>query len=162
VPFGIICSAFLLEAILQYHLRQDGSDIASLIRNNIYVDNFSVGADSVQEACQIYKEAKIIFKRASMNLREWSSNCKLFVDCLPMKERSTGIVTKVFGLLWNSIENYLQMCGFQEDTVKFEGDVTKGFVVSTVAKVYDPLGFVTPVTLFGKVFLQTLWTNEFG
>ena len=78
VPLGIICSPFLLEATLQYHLKQDGSDCASLMCNNIYVDNLSVGADSVQEAYRIYEEAKIIFKRASMNLREWSSNCKQF------------------------------------------------------------------------------------
>ena len=162
VPFGIICSPFLLEATLKYHLKQDGSDIASLMCNNIYVDNFSVGADSVQEACWIYEEAKIIFKRASMNLREWPSNCKQFLDYLPTKERSRGIVIKVFGLLWNSVEGYLQICGFKEGTVKCMVNVTKRYVVSIVAKVYDPLGFVTPVTFFGKVFLQTLWTNELG
>jgi len=47
-----------------------------------------------------------------------------------------------------------------EDIVKCVGNVTKRFVVSTVAKVYDPLGFATPVTFYDKVFLQTLWTNE--
>jgi len=35
-------------------------------------------------------------------------------------------------------------------------NVIKRCVVSSVAKVYDPLGFVTPITFFGKVFLQTL------
>ena len=73
-----------------------------------------------------------------------------------MKERSIGIVMKVFGLLWNGVEDYLQICGFQEDTVKCMVNVTKRCVVSSVAKVYDPLGFVTPFTFFGKVFLQTL------
>jgi len=70
VPFGIICSPFLLEATLQYHLKQEGSDISLLIYNNICVDNLSIGADLVQEAYLIYKGAKIIFRRASMNLRE--------------------------------------------------------------------------------------------
>jgi len=92
-----VCSPFLLEATLQYHLMQEGSDISKLICGNIYVDNASVGGDSVQEACCIYKEAKALFRKASMNLREWTSNCKKFLDCLPVKERSTGTVMKVFG-----------------------------------------------------------------
>jgi len=160
VPFGIVCSPFLLEATLQYHLMQEGSDISKLICGNIYVDNVSLGADSVQEACCIYKEARTLFRKASMNLREWASNCKQFLDCLPVKERSTGTVMKVFGLLWNNVEDYLHMCGPQEDVVNCMVNVTKRSVVSSISKVYDPLGFVTPVTFFGKVFLQSLWTND--
>ena len=53
VPFGIICSPFLLEATLRYHLNKEGSDIAIMIRDNIYVDNLSVGASSAQEAYHI-------------------------------------------------------------------------------------------------------------
>jgi len=29
--------------------------------------------------------------------------------------------------------------------------------VSGIAKVYDPLGLVTPVLFYGKVFVQKLW-----
>ena len=29
--------------------------------------------------------------------------------------------------------------------------------VSGIAKVYDPLGLVTPAVFYGKVFIQKLW-----
>ena len=34
VQFGIICSPFLLEAILKYHLKRDGPDAATMICDN--------------------------------------------------------------------------------------------------------------------------------
>ena len=61
----------MLEATLRYHLRRDNSDVATMICDNIYVDNLSVGATSIEKACAIYRKAKEIFKGASMNLREW-------------------------------------------------------------------------------------------
>ena len=100
VPFGIICSPFLLEGTLRFHLKKEGSHVARVISDNIYVDNVCVGADSVEEAMHLYEEAKNIFKRASMNLREWTSNCDEFYCCLPEKERLRGRVIKVFGLIW--------------------------------------------------------------
>ena len=69
IPFGIICSPFLLEGTLKFHLQNEGSLIAQRIADNIYVDNVSIGTDSVEGAYQIYKEARSIFKKASMNLR---------------------------------------------------------------------------------------------
>ena len=38
-----------------------------------------------------------------------------------------------------------------------DGVVTKRDVLNIGAKIFDPLGLVTPVTFHGKVFLQTLW-----
>jgi len=158
VPFGIICSPFLLEATLKYHLKRDNSNIATMICNNIYVDNLSVGATSFQEACDTYKEAKSIFKGASMNLREWSSNCDTFLNCLPKGEQSKGTVMKVFGLLWNNVNDCLQIRALKVPTKKC--NVTKRCAVSDIAKVYDPLGLVTPIVFHGKVFLQKLWFEE--
>ena len=156
VPFGIVCSPFLLEATLKFHLKKEGSAIANMIRDNIYVDNLCVGANSVDEACSIYKEAKEIFKRASMILREWSSNSAEFLNCLSVEERSIGKVLRVFGLLWNHIEDYIQM-----PTFKFEGsNITKREVLSYISRIYDPLGMVAPVVLFGRLFLQKLWSYK--
>jgi len=84
-------------------LRRDNSDITTMICDNIYVDNLSVGATSIEKACVIHRKAKAIFKGALMNLTEWSSNCDVFLDCLPKVERSKGTVMKVFGLLWDTV-----------------------------------------------------------
>ena len=159
VPFGVICSPFLLEATLQYHLKRENSNVATMMCGNIYVDNLSVGATSVEKPCVIYKEAKSIFKRAFMNLREWSSNCDAFLNFLPNEERSKGIVMKVFSLLWNSATDCLQISSLRKLT---EGcNVTKRCAVSDVAKVCDPLGLLTPIVFHGKVFLQKLWIEDF-
>ena len=79
VPFSIICSLF---STLRYHLNKEGSDIATIICDNIYVDNVLVGATSAQEVYYIYEQAKI-FERASKNLRQWSSNGNEFLNLLP-------------------------------------------------------------------------------
>lgn len=155
VPFGIICSPFLLEGTLKFHLKKEGSHTAKIICDNIYVDNVCVGANSIEEALCIYKEAKNIFTRASMNLREWTSNSSEFVSYLPEKERSSGQVIKVFGLIWNRVEDYLQISSIKVNLDEY--DITKCQVLSDVSKIYDPLGLINPVTFWGKVFLQKLW-----
>ena len=156
VPFGIICSPFLLEGTLQFHLKKEGSSIAKLINDNIYVDNVCVGVNSVEEGLQFYKEAKDIFKGASMNSREWTSNCDEFLDHLPEEEKLKGNVIKVFGLVWNQVGDYLQIPSFKVNLDEF--DITKRQVLSGISKLYDPLGLISPVTFLGKVFLQKLWS----
>ena len=83
VPFGVVCSSFLLGGTIKFHLRKIGTPIALDISNNIYVDNVSLGANSVEEVYKIYLESKEIFREASMNLREWVSNSFEFLDLLP-------------------------------------------------------------------------------
>ena len=90
VPFGIICSPFLLAGTIKYHLRKINTPVASKICDNIYVDNVLLGAESVQGAYEIYLESKDIFKRASMNLREWISNSSEFLKLLPDSEIVKG------------------------------------------------------------------------
>ena len=38
--------------------------------------------------------------------------------------------------------------------------ITKREVLRYVAKMYDPLGFIVPITFHGKVFLQNLWKHN--
>ena len=61
VPFGIICSLFLLAGTIKYYLRRIGTSVASKISDNIYVDNVLLGANSVQDAYEMHLESKDIF-----------------------------------------------------------------------------------------------------
>jgi len=63
MPFGIMCSPFLLEGTLRFHLRNVGTPVAKKIADNNYVDNVTIGAES-EEAYEAYKEARIIFQKA--------------------------------------------------------------------------------------------------
>jgi len=159
VPFGIVNSPFLLEETLKFHLQCEGTPVSQKISNNLYVDNVSIGAKSVEESYQIYKEARSIFKKASMNMREWTSNFKEFLCDLPEDHRATGITAD---LLWNRINDYIQIVGVdftKQDFIVTKQDfiVTKREVIHCVARIYDPLGFITPIMFHGKVFLQNLW-----
>ena len=65
VPFGIVCSPFLLAGTIKYHLKQISTSVALQISNNTYVDNVLLAADSVQDAYEIYLESKDILKEHS-------------------------------------------------------------------------------------------------
>ena len=155
VPFGLICSPFLLGATLKFHLQDEDTPLALNILNNMYVDNVLMGTDSVEEAYCIYQKAKIIFKKASMNLRQWNSNSEEFLKSLPPGERSLGNtnVMKVLGIMWDRVIDVIRIPGFDSS-----GNIkTKREVLHCIAKIFDPLGLLAPVSLIGKLFLQKLW-----
>ena len=155
VPFGIVCSSFLLGGTIKFHLKEVGTPVALTISDNIYVDNVSLGANSVKEAHKIYLESKDIFKKASMNLREWISNSSQFLNLLPKMEVARGDIVRIFGVTWNRVEDHLQINSV--DSCNFDVLPTKREIFKIIAKIFDPLGLVTPVTFYGKVFLQELW-----
>ena len=39
---------------------------------------------------------------------------------------------------------------------------TKRKILSLVSSIYDPLGWVSPLTVRGKMFMQTLWKEKIG
>jgi len=135
VPFGLTCSPFLLGATLKYHLQKEGTPLALNIMNNIYVDNVLLGANSSEHAFEMYREAKGIFRRASMNLREWYSNSDEFLKLLPADEISLmkDNNVKVFGLLWDKARDVINVN-------KVDKVLTERSVLNFIAKIFDPLG----------------------
>ena len=133
VPFGLVCSPFLLGATIKFHLQKEGSPLALHILRNIYVDNVLIGINSINEICGVYEEAKSLFKRAAMNLRQWNSNCRESLEFLPNCEKSVASdSTSVLGLSWNCFEDTINISGCDK-VVTF--DVTKRDVLHSVAAI---------------------------
>ena len=65
-----------------------------------------------------------------MNLRQWTSNCNEFLDSLPEGEKLSGKSIKMFGTIWNRIEEYLQIPIFKRTV---DGvDITRQQILSDV------------------------------
>ena len=54
---------YLIRGTVKFHVRKIGTPIGLDISNNIHVDNVSLGAKSVEEACKIYLESKEILEK---------------------------------------------------------------------------------------------------
>ena len=155
VPFGVISSPFLLGATILHHLEQAGTPTSKKIMKHMYVDNLLTGVNSSKEAREFYSESKEVFQESSMNLREWGSNSKAFLKSIPEQDRVKETITKVLGILWNTVADQLAVKGSKPTECSSKREVLK-----SIATVFDPLGFFTPATLRGKLFLQELWASE--
>ena len=122
---------FLLKWTLRFHLRNIGTPVAKKIADNIYVE---IGAKSEEEAFDTFKEARAIFQKASMNLREWISNYQEFLDRLCEDQRLTKPIVKLFGLTWNRIEDCLWISDVSNNYQDIV--ITKRKVLRYVAKIY--------------------------
>ena len=158
VPFGIVSSPFLLEATVQHHLKLQQSPIADAIARNIYVDNLMIGRPTPESAADIYHKAKAIFNSASMNLRQWISNCPevtRHLQAVNPGDVVTQPVVSVLGLKWNTVDDSLHLPAVPAVN---STSLNKRIILQLVASVYDPLGLFAPVTLNGKLLLRSLWS----
>ena len=55
----------------------------------------------VKEAVDFYIEAKKIFRKASMNLRDWLSNNNSVMKEIPSDDRANRGPMKILGLTWD-------------------------------------------------------------
>ena len=80
----------------------------------------------------------------------WTSNSEEFLDLLPEEQKSTECVVKLFGLLWNHIEDHIRITG--ADHIYQGFNITKRQVLRCIARIYDPLGLVSPITFSWQSF----------
>ena len=79
VVFGVRSSPCLSSATLRHHLKSyenEDAEFVSMVLEEFYVDDFNLGADSVEEAFTLYQKIKSQLEEARFRLRKWSSNCE--------------------------------------------------------------------------------------
>jgi len=141
ICFGVISSPFILAATIREHLDRVGTPLANEIKQNIYSDNVLIVADTPQEAIQKCNEAKAIFLKANMNLREFVSNCSKVNENFDVKHPPEN--TKFMGIKWDPLEDNLH---FQIKVTEkdYKSPPTKRKALSKMAEFFDPLGLLCP------------------
>lgn len=159
VPFGLICSPFLLSGTIHHHLETMATPLSQCLLRNTYVDNIFHGVTNFKEGTTFYKESKSLFNKAGMNLRAYASNSEELNNFFDEKELTkTARIQKLLGLYWNADKDQLVIR--LPTTPPPNITWTKRKILKEVASIYDPLGWTSPTTLISKTFLQSLWKME--
>jgi len=156
-----------------------------LLRQSLYVDDLVAGTSSVEEGVQFYRRSKQIMLEAGMNLRKWQTSSPALLqqiqyaeceygqtpDKLTVTEENgvdhstvksfestnNGVQTsKLLGLNWDSQSDCFRYDFFALLQCTQNLPPTKRALLRITAKIFDPLGLLSPFVIQLKVMFQQL------
>ena len=145
--------------------------VQDALRRDFYVDDILTGASSKEEA-EILQDGLIAtLKKAQFDLRKWTSSDPELVLRLPPEFREANEelkfldenhTIKTLGIVWNpSSDKFIFTVSHLSNNFDKETP-TKRRMLSDIAKIFDPLGWLTPVTLQLKHLMQQVWQAQLG
>jgi hypothetical protein len=160
-PFGNKAAPFAALYVVQNHIKQYGSQrLQDTVLPCMYMDDILFSVDTVEEAKTIIRELREVLLLADMPLSKWvSSHPEALVD-IPKEEQSKDMF-----LIDPDGHNTLGV-GWKPDRLTFkpktasEGNLTRRRIASIVSSIFDPLGWLNPCTLEGRVILQGVCKRE--
>jgi hypothetical protein len=126
------------------------------VEHGFYVDDLLSGADSVDDAVNLFAEINTIVSSGAMKLRKINSNSLDFLQSIPEDDREeveADMHIKALGIKWTPSTDSI---GFDVKPIEAR-KLTKRIVYSEVCKIYDPEGLLGPVTFRFKLFMKRVW-----
>jgi len=169
VTYGLSCAPYLaLRAIIQL-IEDEGSRFPLAIptlTTGRYVDDLFGGADTIEDTIVLAQEVNKLCMAGGFPLQKWASNHSSIVHSIiaSSAHQSTSIsiedhsVVHSLGLSWEILEDAFE---FSFNYTSFE-TTTKRQVLSSIAKLFDPLGLISPIIIKAKILMQELWTLRLG
>ena len=149
----------MLGAVLDLHLSKSHLQAAADMRDNVYVDNILSGCSTEEELLAYYSQSRDLMSQAKFNLRSWSTNSQRLQEIT--KQDNSGDHNTTVGLLglrWNTATDMISLPSRKLSAVnRF---VTKRDILQASSQIFDPLGWVTPVTVQAKILLQEVWLTK--
>lgn len=165
VTYGLTPSAYLAQRTLLKLVEDEGNKFpraALAIANHTYVDDILTGASSVDDAKQLIQDLINLLQLGGFSLRKWTSNSPSLLSDFPQDHLENPLLfsddspsIKILGLQWTPRSD-----DFSYQVTPFDLKPTKRNILSYIAKMFDPLGFLAPVTFWAKFFMQKLWQEK--
>ncbi|XP_064074465.1 uncharacterized protein LOC113394292 [Vanessa tameamea] len=165
LTFGTACAPYLAVKALQQLAKDEEAQYpraAKIALQDYYIDDLLTGCETEMEAVEIFEEMNNLMSAGGFCLQKWCSNSERLMNHIqeeckkldqPLIFKINNMI-KVLGISWNknsdSFEYTLQLPNLCES-------ITKRKVLSEIARLYDPMGWISPVIITAKIFIQKLW-----
>ncbi|GFQ70629.1 uncharacterized protein TNCT_383341 [Trichonephila clavata] len=126
------------------------------------MDDIVSGAPDIETARRLQSELQDALQSCGMVLHKWSSNSPELLNSSSSSDvehsfsAESDLSVKTLGISWKP----LQDCFVFKVSILSKSSFTKREVLSVIARLYDPLGFLGPVLTRAKVLLQRLWQQK--
>ncbi|XP_054283573.1 uncharacterized protein LOC129000637 [Macrosteles quadrilineatus] len=173
--FGAVCSPTSAIYVMRKNAEKYGKEnqeALHAIQEQFYMDDYLDSRETIDEAETLVKDVVNICQKGGFNLRNVISNSEELISSLPKSKWSSNYsneelglsaedTERVLGLHWNFREDVLvfkvNFIKVKNEIVQLKESPTKRQVLQAVMSIYDPLGFITPITMKGKILVQNLW-----
>ena len=151
----------LLNATIRYHLNEKDNWITKDLTENMFMDNVVTGTNCDDKALEDYSLSRSYLQEAGVNLRQWTSNSTALNRRAQEDNAYAAQTTKILELTWNST-NDMPSLSLEKMIRKSEAitKLTKRSTISFESKLFDPLGYVEPITVKAKIMIQDLWKQN--
>ncbi|XP_011168833.1 uncharacterized protein LOC105202143 [Solenopsis invicta] len=165
VTYGLSCAPYLALRVLSQLAVDDGPQFslaAPVLQNKMYVDDVLSGAYMLSLAQSKAEQLNNLLMAGGFCLHKWVSNetavlAKVEDACIESPASRAFLLDalpRVLGLAWNPRADSFV---FQLHLPRASNTLTKRVVLSRVAQLFDPLGWIAPTIVVAKIFLQGLW-----
>ncbi|XP_062699464.1 uncharacterized protein LOC115268100 [Aedes albopictus] len=164
VTYGEAASSFLACRALHEvgeEIRPEQPEIAEVIQQCFYVDNFMMGGDSAEKLLERRQAVESALMKRGFPLRKWASNDVSILAGVSDEDLEKEIrigdhdIIKTLGVAWSPKADTFRCIA--NDPVNSHEKMTKRQLASEILRLYDPLGIMQPIIITAKILLQGLW-----
>ncbi|CAB0018567.1 unnamed protein product, partial [Nesidiocoris tenuis] len=161
--YGLSPSPFLAQRTLRQLVEDEGSPYPLASRALLectFMDDVACSLETLAQAKQYKTELISLLEKGGFELRKWASNSTALLSDIPQEHQSKVLTINndvepslhILGVVWHPGSDQ-----FSYRIALSEVASTKRAILSQVASIYDPMGWVSPVVFWAKSFLQELW-----
>ncbi|XP_031622711.1 uncharacterized protein LOC116340379 [Contarinia nasturtii] len=161
VTFGTGSASFqAIRSVDEIGIRVQDTDpeLSQTIRKRFYVDDHLGTADDIEKAISLRQRITSELAKYGFNLRKWKANDVRILADLPESDMEEVVnfetTFKTLGVAWQPSTDQFR---FNSTTPKQPLNWTKRNILSEIAKLYDPLGWLAPCIVRAKMLMQDLW-----
>ncbi|XP_075168995.1 uncharacterized protein LOC142241135 isoform X2 [Haematobia irritans] len=167
LTYGTSSAPYLAVKCLQELATTHSQDypIGSMVAlRDFYVDNLMTGGNTIESTIQIKREVSALLQKGGFILRKFAASDERILADVPMVDREEIIkvddtqFVKTLGLKWSPDEDVFSYSF--NDTQHTLKKTTKRVILSNMAKLFDPLGLVSPIVVRCKMLLQIIWAQK--
>ncbi|XP_025262293.1 uncharacterized protein LOC112637250 [Camponotus floridanus] len=166
VTYGLACAPFLaIRTLRQLADDEEPANPAGAValRRDCYVDDIVTGASTLSEAVEKQRQLRRLCTAGGFPLRKWASNHQRILEEIPREHQLQqphhdweDEAHPTLGLRWHPRSDSFTF-RLQPRTT---APLTKRQALSETAQIFDPLGWLAPVTARAKILIQSAWMKQ--